>query len=108
MKRSDVIAVIETYVFHFGWAPNKETYVALFLSKERVWDTEEHKNVHTVNAHQLVLQVLAAEILCFRVVPGEVEVGLDRVKFHLNVVVRKGNTVMAHTKDVWWAQIFCV
>ena len=49
--------------------------------------------MHTVNTHHLVLQLLAAEILCFIVVPIEVEVGLGRVEFHLNVVVREENNV---------------
>ena len=56
--------------------------------------------MHTANAHHLVLQILEAEILFFRVVPTKVEVGLRKVEFHLNVMVRKGNNVMAHTKDV--------
>ena len=56
--------------------------------------------MHTANSHHLVLQILEAEILFFRVVPTKVEVGLRKVEFHLNVMVRKGNNVMAHTKDV--------
>ena len=107
MKRREVIDVIETDVFRSGWAPTKETYVAQFLAKERVWGVEEYKNVHIANTHHLVLQMLAAEIFCFRVVSREVGVGIGRVEFHLNVVVRKGNNVMAHTKDVRWAQILC-
>ena len=80
---------------------------ALFLAKGRVWGAEEHKNMNTANAHHVVLQLLAAEILCFRVVPSEVKVGLGRVEFHLNILVREVNNVMAHTEDVWWEQICC-
>ena len=72
-----------------------------------MWGVEEHNNVHTANTHHLVLQLFAAQILCFRFIPSEAKVGLGRVEFYLNVVVREGNSVMAHTEDFWWAQIRC-
>ena len=33
MKRSALIAVLETDAFCSGWAPTKETYIAQFLTK---------------------------------------------------------------------------
>ena len=57
-----MIAVLEKYVFLSGWAPTKETDIALFLAKEIVWGVEEQNGVHTDNTHHLLLQMLVAEI----------------------------------------------